>query len=136
MVNFNKKTQCFVDQYKQFTVPGLDGQPLHVNGKLTLGENIADAGGLTASYAAWQKREKASPAKTMPGLEDFTKDQLFFISYSNWWCGKTRPAALVNQVYTDAHSPADKRILGTLANSAAFKQAFSCPSKAPTCELW
>jgi endothelin-converting enzyme len=78
----------------------------------------------------------ASPGKTMPGLEEFSKDQLFFISYSNWWCGKQRPASLVNQVYTDPHSPADKRILGTLANSAAFREAFKCPSKQPTCELW
>jgi endothelin-converting enzyme len=134
--NFNKKTKCFVDQYQAFTIPGLDGKPLHVNGKLTLGENIADAGGLTASFAAWQKRAKTSPNKLLPGLEQFSAEQMFFISYSNWWCGKVRPAQAVNYVYTDPHSPADKRIIGTLSNSKAFREAFQCKVKQPSCELW
>ncbi|KAF2670943.1 zincin [Microthyrium microscopicum] len=134
--NFEKKTQCFVKQYGDYTVPGLDGQPLHVNGKLTLGENIADAGGLTAAYAAWKKRDTDKPDPMLPGLESFNKDQLFFLSYATWWCGKVRPAQAVNYIYTDAHSPSDKRIIGTTANSKAFKEAFNCKKKEPTCELW
>jgi endothelin-converting enzyme len=134
--NFDKRTQCFVKQYEKFTVPGLDGEQLHVNGKLTLGENIADAGGLTASYAAWKQRDHDKPNPGLPGLEEFSKDQLFFIAFANWWCGKVRPAQKVNYVYSDPHSPADKRIIGTTANSAAFKKAFNCPVKEPTCELW
>ncbi|KAF2402132.1 zincin [Trichodelitschia bisporula] len=136
LANFDARTQCFVDQYSKFTIPGLDGEPLHINGRLTLGENIADAGGLTASYSAWKKRDAAKADLLIPGLEKWSKEQLFFVSYANWWCGKVRPAQAVNYVYTDAHSPADKRILGTMANSKGFREAFNCPTKQPTCELW
>jgi endothelin-converting enzyme len=69
-------------------------------------------------------------------LEKFTNDQLFFVSYANGWCDKTRKEALLSQVYSDPHSPADKRILGPLANSADFKKAFNCPVKKATCDLW
>ncbi|KAI9873917.1 MAG: hypothetical protein M1830_010406, partial [Pleopsidium flavum] len=108
---FTEKAECFVDQYAKFTVPGPDDKPLHVNGRLTLGENIADAGGLTASFAAWKQREKANPGKLLPGLQNFTKEQLFFISYSNWWCGKSRKEAAINRIYLDPHAPKWARIL-------------------------
>jgi endothelin-converting enzyme len=136
LTNFDKKSQCFVDQFAKFTEVGLDGENLHVNGKLTLGENIADAGGLTASYAAWKQRDKVNPNPSLPGLEEFSKDQLFFIAYSSWWCGKVRPAQKVNYIYSDPHSPSDKRVIGTTANSKAFREAFNCKVKEPTCELW
>ena len=136
LANFEKKTKCFVDQYAKYTIPGLNGEKLHINGRLTLGENIADAGGLSASFAAWQRRDKAKPDMLLPGFESFTKEQLFFLSYSNWWCGKVRPAQAVNYLYTDTHSPADKRIDGTLANSRQFREAFNCKVKEPICEIW
>lgn len=101
-----------------------------------VGENIADAGGLTASYSAWKRRDTTASNPLLPGLEEFSKDQLFFIAYSNWWCGKVRPAQKVNYIYTDSHSPSDKRIIGTTANSAAFREAFNCKARTPTCELW
>ena len=87
--SFNLRAQCFVDQYAKFTVPGLGpNQTIHVKGKQTLGENIADAGGLSTSFAAWQKRSKSNPNPGLPGLEHFTNEQLFFLAYSNTWCGK------------------------------------------------
>lgn len=109
--SFKEKAQCFVDQYHEFTVPGLDDKPLHVNGRLTLGENIADAGGLSASFAAWKQRELEHPAQLLPGFHDYTKEQVFFISYANFWCGKTRKEQAVNGVYRDPHSPNWARIL-------------------------
>jgi endothelin-converting enzyme len=134
---FEEKTKCFVDQFEKFTVPGLEpGEVLHVNGKLTLGENIADAGGLAVAYIAWKKRDTLNPNQRLPGLETFSNDQLFFISYSNWWCGKVRPEQAVNYIYNDPHSPADTRIIGTLANSAEFRNAYNCPVKKPTCQIW
>ena len=150
---FKNKAQCFIDQYHNFTVPNPNGEPLHVNGRLTLGENIADAGGLNAAFAAWKQVDAKEPGKLLPGLQDFTKEQMFFISYSTFWCGKFRPETAVNLVYRDPHSPAWARILvkplrhilyhyltdytqGTMANSRDFKEAFSCPTKEPTCELW
>jgi endothelin-converting enzyme len=136
--NFDKKTQCFDKQYSKYFVIGPDGDKIYVNGKLTLGENIADAGGLNAAFRAWKAREAAAgkPDPKIKGLEEFTSEQLFFISYGNAWCDKTRAAALQQQVFTDAHSPAEFRVLGTTANAVDFRKAFNCPVKKATCDLW
>ncbi|KAJ9000383.1 hypothetical protein HRR94_004961 [Exophiala dermatitidis] len=136
VTEFKKRAECFVDQYSNFTVEGADGKPLHVNGKLTLGENIADAGGLSAAFAAWKKRAAETPNQDLPGLDFFTQDQLFFVSYSNWWCGKTRKETAIQRIFTDPHAPKWARILGTMANSREFKESFHCKSKEPVCELW
>ncbi|KAH8424057.1 M13 family metallopeptidase [Aspergillus melleus] len=133
---FEKRAQCFVDQYSNFTVPGEDSEPLHVNGRLTLGENIADAGGLSASYHSWKKRDEKSPDPNLPGLSDFSKEQLFFISYANWWCSKTTLEAAREAIYNDPHAPKPARIIGTMANSLEFKEAFKCKDKEPVCKLW
>ncbi|KAJ5185294.1 Peptidase M13 neprilysin [Penicillium cf. griseofulvum] len=133
---FEERAQCFVDQYSKFTVTGPEGKILHVNGRLTLGENIADAGGLTASYHAWKKHDEAKPDPHLPGLDAFTKEQLFFISYANWWCGKTTKEAAEQAIYNDPHAPKSARIIETMANSREFKNAFSCPDKKPVCKLW
>ncbi len=108
---FKEKAQCFIDQYQEFTVPGPNDEVLHVNGRLTLGENIADAGGLSASFQAWKQLDNQNPAQLLPGLQHFTKEQLFFISYSNWWCGKTRKEAAINRIYRDPHAPNWARII-------------------------
>ncbi|KAF2103346.1 peptidase family M13 [Rhizodiscina lignyota] len=133
---FQKRADCFVEQYGNYTVPGPDDKPLHVNGRLTLGENIADAGGLSASFQVWQMREKQKPSQDLPGLDFFTKEQLFFVSYSNWWCGKSRKETAIDRIYTDPHAPKWARILGTMANSREFKESFKCKQKKPVCELW
>ncbi|CAJ2511492.1 Uu.00g071170.m01.CDS01 [Anthostomella pinea] len=133
---FSKRADCFVDQYNNFTVAVNNGEPLHVNGRLTLGENIADAGGVSAAFAAWKQRIGATPDESLPGLDHFSHEQLFFVFYANWWCGKTRQEQAINYIYTDPHSPAFARILGTTANSRAFRESFNCPVKEPTCELW
>ncbi|KAL2706048.1 hypothetical protein AAEP93_001298 [Penicillium crustosum] len=133
---FEERAQCFVDQYSKFTVTGPEGKVLHVNGRLTLGENIADAGGLTASYHAWKKHDEAKPDPHLPGLDAFTKEQLFFISYGNWWCGKTTKEAAEQAIYNDPHAPKSARIIETMANSREFKDAFSCPDRKPACKLW
>jgi endothelin-converting enzyme len=82
-----------------------------VNGRLTLGENIADAGGLSAAFHAWKKRDEASSDKLLPGLDHFTKEQLFFVGYSSWWCSKTTKEAAVRAIYQDPHAPKPARIL-------------------------
>jgi endothelin-converting enzyme len=140
---FEAKASCFVAQYGRYFVEGLEeGEKVPVNGVLTLGENIADAGGLNAAYRAWKRREGelggggGGPDLGLPGLEGFTNDQLFFVSYANSWCEKIRKEALLQQVYGDPHSPADKRVVGPLDNSVDFKNAFNCPVKKATCDLW
>lgn len=138
---FERRAACFVSQFSNYTVPGVrNGTQVRVNGRLTLGENIADSGGLSAAFQSYRNRIKAAggtPEPGLPGLSDyFTNEQLFFISYANVWCGVDRPEALVAQVLSDVHSPAHIRILGTVANSRGFREVFNCPVKEPTCELW
>lgn len=106
---FTKKTDCFVEQYHNYTIPTKDGK-LPINGKLTLGENIADAGGLTAAFQSWRQRDEEKPDKQLPGLEEFSKEQVFFLAYGLTWCGKIREEEAVRRVYTDPHSPSAFRI--------------------------
>ncbi|KAF8421477.1 peptidase family M13 [Tirmania nivea] len=134
---FEKRAQCFVEQYSEFAIEAPSGEKIHVNGKLTLGENIADAGGLNAAFSAWKKRDAQNPSPELPGLQGrLTKEQLFFVSYARTWCSKIRKEAAVDRVRTDPHSPAWVRVLGTTANALAFLEAFNCPVKKPRCELW
>lgn len=133
---FTERTECFIDQYAKYTVEGPDGKPLHVNGRLTLGENIADAGGLSAAFQAWKDHASNNRNQHLPGLDHFTQEQLFFVSYSNWWCGKSRKSAAISKIYTDPHAPKWARILGTMANSREFRESFQCKLKDPTCEIW
>ncbi|EXJ93893.1 hypothetical protein A1O1_02286 [Capronia coronata CBS 617.96] len=134
--NFKEHAECFIEQYSNFTVDGADNKPLHVNGRLTLGENIADAGGVAAAFAAWKKRAAETPNQHLPGLDFFSQEQLFFVSYANWWCGKTRKETAIQRIFTDPHAPKWARILGTMANSRDFKESFHCKAKEPVCELW
>jgi endothelin-converting enzyme len=136
MSRFKTKANCFVEQYSKYSITDDEGKPMHVNGKLTLRENIADAGGVSASFAAWKKRNDQKQNPGLPGLERFTNEQLFFMSFAGRRCSKTRPAQAVKNILTDAHSPNEWRIIGTLQNSAPFKEAFNCPVKKPECEIW
>ncbi|KAL8865286.1 MAG: hypothetical protein Q9174_006969, partial [Haloplaca sp. 1 TL-2023] len=114
---FKQKTQCFVDQYSNFTILDPQGQPLHINGQLTLGENIADAGGLSAAYHAWKEIEKEEPAQLLPGLQGWTKEQVFFLTYPSLFCGKIRAESAVQRVFRDPHSPPWARIIVRLSLS-------------------
>lgn len=82
-----------------------------MNGRFTLGENIADAGGLRAAFHAWKKRDDASPDPMLPGLSSFSKEQLFFVSYASWWCSKTTKEAAIRAIYNDPHAPKPARIM-------------------------
>lgn len=97
---FQQRAECFVKQYGEYAIEGPDGKPLHVNGRLTLGENIADAGGVAAGFAAWKGRARERPNEDLPGLGHFTQEQLFFVSYANWWCGKSKKETAINRIYT------------------------------------
>lgn len=133
---FEAQTQCIVDQYAAYTVP--DGT--HVNGELTLGENIADLGGVRTAFRAWKGWEQAhEPAG--PYADGLTNDQLFFVSYAQGWCTKSTPELETLRVRTDSHSPAEFRVNGPLQNLPEFHQAFGCKEgqamvRAPQCEVW
>lgn len=75
---FEARAECFVDEYSNFTAAGPNGTTLHVNGRLTLGENIADAGGLSASFNVWKKRQQESPDLHLPGLDFFSLEVRIF----------------------------------------------------------
>jgi endothelin-converting enzyme len=137
VAKFNKKTQCFVDQYSKYSVVDQNDQRIPVDGKLTAKENIADAGGLAVSFAAWQKLEAQKPSVALPGLERFINGQLFFLAFGvALQCGKDRPEDAAERALTDPHSSRGVRMLGVLENSAAFKKAFGCQEKEPVCEIW
>ncbi|CAG8971665.1 hypothetical protein HYALB_00003133 [Hymenoscyphus albidus] len=133
---FQQRTRCFVTQYANYSITSPTGAQLHVDGQLTLNENIADAGGLGAAFAAWKLHEEMEPDDLLPGLEGFSKEQLFFIAYGGMWCAKTRPANLADRIYSDPHAPSFARLLGTMQNSGDFRRAFHCEREEPTCALW
>ena len=101
----------------------------HVNGRLTLGENIADYGGVLTGYDAFQR---ALERGSRPGpIDGFTPEQRFFLSYAQSFRGQTRPEALRTRVTTDPHSPERWRVNGPLSNDSSFARAFSCKSGDP-----
>ncbi|MBI3538801.1 MAG: M13 family metallopeptidase, partial [Candidatus Eisenbacteria bacterium] len=94
---------------------------MHVNGKLTLGENTADLGGLSVAYGALQKALAGKPRTKIDG---FTPEQRFFLSYAQIWRSNTRPEALKLRINTDPHSPGRFRCIGPLSNMKEFQDAF------------
>ncbi|MEY4730130.1 MAG: hypothetical protein RL020_1288 [Pseudomonadota bacterium] len=122
--NFNERAALVEAQYNQYK-PLPD---MNINGKLTLGENIADLGGIKMAYLAWQKSQQGKPVgATVNGL---TPEQQFFVAYGQVWRSHTRPEQARLRLTTDPHSPPEFRIRGSLENMPEFLRAFNCP--APT----
>ena len=116
--NFKKKTEVLVDQFNDYTV--LDS--LHVNGKLTEGENIADFGGVSISYEAFENTLKDKPR---PGtIDGFTPEQRFFLAWAQMWRENDRPQALRQRIIVDPHSPNEYRCNGPLSDFPPFYKAF------------
>jgi putative endopeptidase len=98
----------------------------HVNGKLTMGENIADLGGLNVAYDALQKALAANPAEAKSKIDGYTQDQRFFLNWARVWRGNIRDEAQLVLLNTDPHSPSQFRAIGAPSNMPAFAQAFQC----------
>ena len=114
---FRQRAAQLTEQYDAYApLPGL-----HVNGKLTLGENIGDLAGLGLAYRAYQRSLKGRPA---PVIDGFTGEQRFFIGFAQIWRRKTTDAQLRNQLLTDPHSPAEYRVNGPVSNLEAFYRNF------------
>ncbi len=136
VAGFEERAACVEKQYSAYEVePGVA-----VNGKLTLGENIADIGGLKQAYQAFKAIERASgkPGETVASL---SADQLFFVAAAQVWCTEASPEFERLLVQTDEHSPGQFRVNGSVVNHPAFAGAFSCPAGAPMnpkekCEVW
>jgi putative endopeptidase len=115
---FKERAAKIAEQYDNYSV--LDD--VHLNGKLTLGENIADLGGLKIAYLALKKTmaDKPAPAK----IDGFTAEQRYFLAFAQLWRSKMRPEALRVMVATNPHSPPRFRVLGPLYNTPEFFEAF------------
>ena len=116
---YKERADKVAAQFSSYTV--LD--TLHLNGRLTLGENIADLGGLAVAYQALEQALGAAPRTRVDG---FTPEQRFFLSYAQVWRELTRDEDLRTQVQTDPHSPARWRVDGPLSNLPEFAKAFGC----------
>ena len=117
MKNFNARTGVIRDQFDGYIA--ID--TLHVNGELTLGENIADLGGLTMSYYAYKLSLKGAKSKVIDG---FTGEQRFFIAWAQGWKTLSRPEALKQMIATNPHSPGNFRANGPTSNMKEFYEAF------------
>ena len=117
--NFKEKTQILVEQYSNY----IELDSLHVNGELTLGENIADNGGLFISYAALQKSYKKNG--NPEDIDGLTSDQRYFISYGQLWRQHIRPKTLMRRLQEDVHSPGDARVNAGVANLPWWYEAFN-----------
>ncbi|KAG9508882.1 hypothetical protein GZH46_02612, partial [Fragariocoptes setiger] len=119
--NFEERVKCFADQYYKYKIGDN-----HLNGKQTLGENIADNGGLKAAFRAFEGWLKNHHEMPLPGV-NLTSRQLFFVGFAQVWCSASTPEALKLQIVNDVHAPAQYRVIGTLSNSYEFAHEFNCP---------
>jgi len=131
---FDKRAKCVSDQYSQYTV--IDD--IKINGKLTLGEDLADLGGTWLAYLAWKSETKDQDLQPMDG---FTPDQRFFIGMAQWACGDERPESKRANAITNEHSPDEYRINGVVSNMPEFGKAFACRVGQPMvhaqpCRVW
>lgn len=132
---FEERTQCIQDQYAQYVVV----DDVHINSKLTLGEDVADLGGEILAYIAWQD---ATKGKNLQPIDGLTPEQRFFIGFAQWDCTNERPEDMRVRAMTDPHSPAKYRINGVVVNMPEFSQAFSCKNQPMTkpadkiCKVW
>ncbi len=131
---FEKRANCVSDQYSQYTVV----DDVKGNGKLTLGEDVADLGGTFLAYLAWKH---ATEGQSLQPIDGFTPDQRFFIGMAQWACGDERPESKrLNQI-TNPHSLLEYRVNGVVSNMPEFGRAFSCKVGQPMvhehpCKIW
>jgi putative endopeptidase len=132
---FKQRTQCVIDQYSKYEVAG--GTKL--NGANTVGENIADIGGIKLSLAAFRQLRSTAPDTVV--ADGFTEDQQFFLGFGQAWCAKMRPDFEKLLATIDVHSPARWRVNGTLSATPEFGKAFHCKAgakmvPAAQCVVW
>jgi putative endopeptidase len=131
---FEDRINCVRDQYAQYIVV----DDIHINSKLTSGEDVADLGGTLLAYIAWKKQ---TAGQQLASVDGFTPDQRFFVGMAQWACENERPEVLRVRAITDPHSPGYARINGVVSNMPEFQKAFSCKAgqpmvHAPTCRVW
>ncbi|HET6632487.1 MAG TPA: M13 family metallopeptidase [Rhodanobacteraceae bacterium] len=123
---FDARAQKLVDQFNSYVPMPKEHPDKHVNGKLTLGENIADLGGLNVAYDALQVALKNNPQEAGKKIDGLTQDQRFFLNWARVWRGETRPERQLVLLNADPHSPAQFRAIGAPSDMPAFAEAFNC----------
>lgn len=137
--NFNNLTKCIVDQYDNYILQEVNRK---LNGLKLLKENIADNGALDLAllaYHLWVKNNNNVKEKLLPGLTNYSQEQIFFINYAQVWCTKARKSRLNRMLDTDLHSPNYFRVVGPIENSHEFSSAFNCNKKVDKkkkCKIW
>jgi putative endopeptidase len=132
---FDSRVQCLSDQAGDFVAV----DDVKQNGKLTLGENTADNGGLHIAYAAYKARTAGQPETKIAG---FTPDQRFFLGFAQKWCTNMTPEAARLQALTNPHPMPEFRVNGVVSNMAEYAKAFNCPADAAmvrgekACRVW
>jgi putative endopeptidase len=131
---FDERASCISDQYSQYVAV----DDIKINGQLTMGENVADLGGLMLAYMAWKTETRG---KKLESIDGFTPEQRFFIGYGQSWCDQTRDETKRVYATVDPHSPDKYRANGVVSNSPEFQQAFQCKAGSPMvrqkrCRVW
>ncbi len=131
---FVQRSSCISDQYSSYAI--IDD--IKINGKLTLGEDVADLGGLLLAYKAWQEDTRGQELQPIEGL---TPKQRFFVGYGQSWCGRVRDEAKRLRATVDPHSPEKYRTNGVVSNMPQFEEAFHCKADSPMvnrnrCRVW
>jgi putative endopeptidase len=127
---FDERSGKLVAQFDDYT-PIKDKPDAHVNGKLTLGENIGDLGGLNSAYDALQMALKKNPQEAGEKIDGYTQDQRFFLNWARVWRGNIREKEALLRLNTDPHAPASLRAIGAPSNMEAFATAFQCKPTDP-----
>lgn len=139
---FDRDAKCMIDQY---SAEYWDEAGDNLDGELTLGENIADNGGIRESFLAFREWQKADNTDVkLPGFSSFTEEQLFFLGFAQVWCGKYTNARAVQLLKTDPHSPGKFRVKIPGLNYEEFGKAYNCakgtstmyPNEDKTCRVW
>ena len=131
---FEQRASCISDQYSQYVVV----DDIKINGQLTMGENVADLGGLLLAYMAWQDQTRE---KKLSAIDGFTPEQRFFIGYGQAWCNQTRDETKRMYAAIDPHSPDKYRANGAVSNMPEFQRAFQCKTgsamvRENSCRVW
>ncbi len=139
--NFEARTSCLANEYSSFVAVGSGADAVHVNGKLTLGENTADNGGLLLAYMAYLDRAKKENIDLNAKVDGYTSPQRFYIAFAQNYCENSRDEQVRNQVLTDPHAPDHFRADGSIVNQPGFAPAFGCKAGSPmaptnNCRVW